>query len=138
MSLIPLHGYRSMMFASRLALLLCCAGLVLSAPSPSPSALATFATQHAKPGTQGLVLPADRQLGREVKLGGLDAYVVRPTAAPRAAVVLYTDIYGWRFNNTRVWADKLARQTGYLVVVPDFFRGTAFKEGQSRATLMTW
>jgi dienelactone hydrolase len=86
----------------------------------------------------GLVLPAGRPLGREMKLGGLDAYVVRPTTAPRAAVVLYTDIYGWRFNNTRVWADKLARQTGWVVVVPDFFRGTARTMGQSRDGLMAW
>ena len=32
------------------------------------------------------------------------------------------DVYGWDFNNTRLWADKLAK-AGFITVLPDFFHG---------------
>jgi dienelactone hydrolase len=45
-----------------------------------------------------------------------------PGGDPGAAVVLFSDIFGFALNNTRIWADRLANSTGFLVVLPDFFR----------------
>jgi dienelactone hydrolase len=76
------------------------------------------------------------QKGRVAKLGGLDVYISQEKAKPSSAVILFTDIYGWKFNNTRVWSDRLAQDTGALVVIPDFFRGTTLPA--DRSMLMTW
>jgi hypothetical protein len=43
-------------------------------------------------------------------------------------VVIFTDIYGFEFSNTRLWADRLAKKGGFLVVIPDFFRGDALTD----------
>lgn len=40
--------------------------------------------------------------------GGLDAYVAVPSKPYTAAVVLFTDIFGYKTDNIRRWADKLA------------------------------
>jgi dienelactone hydrolase len=93
-------------------------------PTPTPAALLA-SPQHA--GSYKLV---DTGAGRTIALGGLSAYLAEPKgaanatakAAPKAAVILYSDIYGYRGNGTRLWADRLA-QLGYLAVVPDFFQG---------------
>ncbi|KAI8469272.1 MAG: dienelactone hydrolase family-domain-containing protein [Monoraphidium minutum] len=51
------------------------------------------------------------------------AYVATPPGGkPQAAVILFTDIFGWDLPNIRLWADRLAK-AGFLAVVPDFFRG---------------
>lgn len=47
------------------------------------------------------VLPCDAA-------GGLDAYVVVPNKPYTAAVVLVTDIFGYKTEGIRRWADKLA------------------------------
>lgn len=95
---------------------------------PTPGALLA-SPQHA--GSYKLV---DTGAGRTVALGGLQTYLAEPKApannstaaankaAPKAAVIIYSDIYGYRGNGTRLWADRLA-QLGYVAVVPDFFQG---------------
>lgn len=57
--------------------------------------------------------------------------------APRAAVILATDIYGFELPNTRLWADRLAAKTGLLVVVPDFFGGDWLTDA-TRSTIGEW
>lgn len=59
----------------------------------------------------------------------LNAYVVLPpdNPAPKAAVIIFTDIYGYELNNTRLWADRLAKND-FLAVIPDFFRGDPITE----------
>lgn len=76
--------------------------------------------------------------GAEVKLGGLNAYVAFPALKHRgssqtrlATVILIADIYGWKQASTRIWADKLAKK-GFLVVLPDFFRGDPWTETRNR------
>lgn len=45
--------------------------------------------------------------------GGLDAYVVEPSKAYSGAVVLITDVFGYKTDNIRRWADKLADAVSY-------------------------
>lgn len=42
--------------------------------------------------------------------GGLDAYVAVPKKPYSAAVLVITDIYGYKNDNVRLWADHLAHQ----------------------------
>ena len=67
--------------------------------------------------------------GEETKIAGLDVYVARPKEAAPAgkgkAVVLCTDIFGWKLVNVRLVADEMASRLGHEVLVPDFFQGTA-------------
>jgi len=61
-------------------------------------------------------------LGQTIKLdGGLQMYTTGPKDARIALVGIY-DIYGFH-NNTFQGADVLAKETGYRIVLPDFFRG---------------
>jgi len=48
------------------------------------------------------------KLGKSVN--PLQVYVAQPsTGKPEAAVILFPDVYGWDYNNTRIWADRLAK-----------------------------
>ncbi|KAI0357503.1 alpha/beta-hydrolase [Trametes cingulata] len=59
--------------------------------------------------------------GTERKIGGVDAYVVGDEASKRI-IVIGTDVFGWKFVNTRLLADEYAAR-GFRVVVPDLFGG---------------
>ncbi|KAI0373680.1 alpha/beta-hydrolase [Pilatotrama ljubarskyi] len=59
--------------------------------------------------------------GTETKVGGIDAYVVGDEASKRI-IVIGTDVFGWKFVNTRLLADEYAAR-GFRVVVPDLFGG---------------
>lgn len=89
------------------------------------------------------VLQTGQQAGNEVKFGqgksALDAYVVTPPgkSAPQEGVIIFTDIYGWELPNTRLWADRLAKEGGFLVVIPDFFRGDPVTEA-IRPNISEW
>lgn len=61
--------------------------------------------------------------GTEIKIASLPVYAVGAEDAPRI-VVFGTDIFGWRFNNTRLLADEYAAR-GFRVLVPDLFDGTS-------------
>lgn len=74
------------------------------------------------------------QGGFETTLGGLPVYLALPakatkaTPAPAAAIVLYSDIFGYRGNGTRKIADRLAAE-GYVAVMPDFFANRSAASG---------
>ncbi|KAI9491664.1 dienelactone hydrolase [Zychaea mexicana] len=51
----------------------------------------------------------------------LPTYVVGPKDAKKALLVIY-DVFGFH-NNTKQFCDVLAKNCGYKVVMPDFFRG---------------
>ncbi|CDH49969.1 dienelactone hydrolase family protein [Lichtheimia corymbifera JMRC:FSU:9682] len=68
----------------------------------------------------------------------LPVYVVGPKDAKKAILVIY-DIFGLH-NNTKQFCDILAKECGYKVVMPDFFRGepwTDEKMGDMQA-LIAW
>ncbi|KAI8332883.1 Alpha/Beta hydrolase protein [Chlamydoabsidia padenii] len=58
------------------------------------------------------------------QIGNVPSYVVGPVDAKKAIVLIY-DIFGMQ-NNTKQFADILAKHCGYKVVMPDFFRGESY------------
>jgi hypothetical protein len=60
--------------------------------------------------------------------GGLDAYVAQPSKDATAAVLLATDIFGYKTENIRKWADKLA----------DAVRGSRARGGTQPDTQPAW
>ena len=121
-----LPKYTATMSRSQLLFVLACCLLVAGsqADSLNSAAFARFLA-HSANGTIGTV-KAGVQTGQVKQIGGLNAYVAGDNASPTAAVILFSDIFGYTLNNSRLWADSLARDTGYLVVLPDFFRGQSF------------
>ena len=77
-------------------------------------------------------LDAGTPSGSVEHVGGVETYVARPPppvaagAHPAAAVVILTDVFGMVLPNVRLIADRLAREVGVSVYVPDQFAGDAF------------
>jgi dienelactone hydrolase len=50
-------------------------------------------------------------LMQETTIAGLDAYISRPSSGPvKSAIVLVSDVFGWKANNARLFADKVASE----------------------------
>jgi dienelactone hydrolase len=49
-------------------------------------------------------------------------YIAHPPSPSPYAILLFTDVLGFTFRNTRLVADAFA-SCGYLTVIPDLFRG---------------
>ncbi|CAM6118299.1 unnamed protein product [Calypogeia fissa] len=62
-----------------------------------------------------------RSGGYEEKCWGLDVYFNWPAHATKA-IVLVSDVFGWKPPLLRTFADKIAA-AGLVAVVPDYFRG---------------
>ncbi|PGH05298.1 esterase/lipase [Blastomyces parvus] len=85
--------------------------------------------------------------GEIKKIGDIDTYISHPpstttttttTTQPEKAIIIFTDILGLA-DNTKFVADDFAAR-GYLVVVPDLFRGSAMTMNQivSGVDIMAW
>ena len=63
--------------------------------------------------------------GIEVRLHGIDTYVVEPDNATetRRIIVVVSDAFGWKTNNLRLLADTYAKRTGCRIYLPDFMNG---------------
>jgi len=61
--------------------------------------------------------------GEVKKFGGVNTYFASPKNESKSAIVIATDVFGYDLPNTRLLADRLAKDTGYLVLVPDLFNG---------------
>lgn len=109
------------------------AALPLPGALAPPSAAALLATK-AHEGAVKLLSGASGGAGSETTLGGgMRAYLAAPKApSPKSAIILYSDIFGWRGNGTRLWADRLAAQ-GFVTAVPDFFQGRSAAPGPTQA-----
>ncbi|KAH9948883.1 dienelactone hydrolase [Amylocystis lapponica] len=66
-------------------------------------------------------LHAGTPVGQEITIAGLSTYAVGDETSKRI-VVFGVDIFGWKFNNTRLLADEYATR-GFRVLVPDLFDG---------------
>lgn len=66
-------------------------------------------------------------LGHDETWNSLPVYIAGPSLspAPSSAVLIISDIYGWRVPQTRQLADKIAA-AGHFVVVPDFMEGEPY------------
>jgi carboxymethylenebutenolidase len=58
--------------------------------------------------------------GYEEEIAGVNTY---KTGQGKAAIVLFTDVFGYSFPNTRKVADRFAEETGTTVLIPDYFHG---------------
>ena len=68
--------------------------------------------------------------GEEFSIGDLPTYVVGENSMQDGkAVICIYDIYGFRGGRIREICDELAEE-GYLVILPDFFRGEAWLDDQ--------
>ncbi|CAF4406262.1 unnamed protein product, partial [Rotaria magnacalcarata] len=56
----------------------------------------------------------------EEELAGINIY---RTGHGKSAIVLFTDIFGYTFINSRKLADHFAIDTGATVFIPDYFHG---------------
>ncbi|GAA5811937.1 hypothetical protein MFLAVUS_005384 [Mucor flavus] len=76
--------------------------------------------------------------GEIINLGDLPVYVVGPKDATKAIFVFY-DIYGFHVN-TKQFCDILAKNCGWRVVLPDFFRGDYYPPSElgDKERLMKW
>ena len=62
--------------------------------------------------------------GRREEIFGLDTYAAGSTSPKEKVIVILTDVYGNKFNNVLLTADKFA-SAGYMVFVPDILFGDA-------------
>lgn len=64
--------------------------------------------------------------GVEHMVDGVDVYVSSPLTNAKSAVIVATDVFGWRAGHHRRFADQLGARlgNGYTVVVPDLFHGS--------------
>jgi hypothetical protein len=58
--------------------------------------------------------------GSEEELAGVNIY---KTGQGKSAIVLFTDVFGYSFINTRKVADRFAEATDTTVLIPDCFHG---------------
>jgi len=74
---------------------------------------------------QGAFHESTKPTGHEEKFHGLDCYVAEPPSGstPKAVILFLTDVFGWRFHNSRVLADEYARKGEYRVIIPDIIPG---------------
>lgn len=64
--------------------------------------------------------------GTQKNIGGAESYVAAGTGA-KGTIILATDIFGLGIQNPKIVADTLAKESGFTVVVPDYFNGEPMK-----------
>eukprot|EP00835_Amoeboradix_gromovi_P005582 NODE_538_length_6985_cov_0.287892.p3 type:complete len:269 gc:universal NODE_538_length_6985_cov_0.287892:3319-4125(+) len=63
--------------------------------------------------------------GTVTKYANQICYISKPKKESKRAIVIGTDIFGFRLTNVQLLADQFAAQ-GYLTIVPDLFNDKAF------------
>lgn len=58
--------------------------------------------------------------GHEEEIAGVTIY---KTGQGKVAIIIFTDIFGYSFINTRKLADRFAQDTCATVLIPDYFNG---------------
>ena len=58
--------------------------------------------------------------GQVEEIAGVNTY---KTGQGKSAIVLFTDVFGFAFPNTRKLADRFAQEIGTTVLIPDYFDG---------------
>lgn len=74
--------------------------------------------------------------GSEIEIGGVPSYVSTPQSG-KGTILLATDIFGLGISNAKIVADVLAQESGFTVVVPDYFEGEPMKPEVSEARIST-
>ncbi|WEJ96737.1 hypothetical protein PSN45_004280 [Yamadazyma tenuis] len=68
-------------------------------------------------------------------IGGLDTYVIGQS---KRVLVIMTDVFGYKLNNTLLIADNLAHHGDYTVLVPDILQGDPIVERPSAKGIEEW
>lgn len=65
--------------------------------------------------------------GREETVFGLPTHISEPPSEePRKGIiVIVPDAFGWKFNNNRILADKIAKKTNSIIYLPEFMAGNS-------------
>ena len=64
--------------------------------------------------------------GSVKEVGGVPSYVTQPGSG-KGTIILATDIFGLGISNPKIVADVLSSDSGFTVVVPDYFEGEPMK-----------
>ncbi len=80
--------------------------------------------------------------GKEVTLGGLDAYIAVPASdqQTKGGILVINDVFGFKAKNIRLLTDRFA-EAGYVAACPDYFHGdwlSKEKFGSSDFSLPEW
>lgn len=77
--------------------------------------------------------------GVQILFHGLPTYVTRPDEGePEKGIIIFIpDIFGWKFANSRLLADKYAKKGGYTVYLPDFMGGQSIPHPLLQLLLFT-
>lgn len=81
-----------------------------------PSAMSGFDQICSGCVKAGDAIPAAANSGTETSVGGYPCYVV---GSGSKAIILCTDIFGWRFPNARAVSEQYAA-AGFTVLIPDY------------------
>ncbi|CAJ1385500.1 unnamed protein product [Effrenium voratum] len=65
--------------------------------------------------------PEYEDKGREIELNGIPVYEVAGRAGSQSAVLVLSDVFGWRSGRTRQLCDQLSAETGHQVLLPNLF-----------------
>lgn len=61
-------------------------------------------------------------VGKYEEFGGVDSYITGADNSESRSIVILTDVFGYKYNNTLLIADEFAK-AGYRVYVPDILLG---------------
>jgi len=81
-------------------------------------------SDHCKNCVSG-TLDREPSHGTMLRIGGVEAYVAKPSEETSSCIVIATDVFGHSLINTQLIADQFASKTGFMCVVPDLFNGNA-------------
>jgi len=75
--------------------------------------------------------------GHEEQIAGVNTY---KTGHGKSAIVIFTDVFGFAFPNTRKLADRFAEEIGTTVLIPDCFDGDPIDANKPnyRDTMPDW
>ncbi|KAI8897993.1 dienelactone hydrolase [Globomyces pollinis-pini] len=80
------------------------------------------------PCCSGIVNPGIPQ-GKEDSIAGINCYVSNNTPTNSdTALIIATDVFGYKLSNPRIMCDSYAEATGFYSIVPDFFEGAELPE----------
>lgn len=76
-------------------------------------------------------------VGKDETFAGYPVYTTGPSSST-SAIILVSDIFGFKKPLIRKLADKVAASTGFLVLVPDALKDDPFTGSFSTGELRTW
>ena len=80
---------------------------------------------------RALHLSEAQESGREIMVNGIPCYETLPSHSGKVpALLVFSDIFGWRSGRTRQLCDEMAEKAGVQVLLPNFFHEDGSTEGE--------